>query len=118
MAKTYINAVKYEIVATFKIDGVVDKHDIIGAIFGQSEGLLGEELDLRELQKNGKIGRITITHTTHAGQTTGKVVVPSSMDMVETSILAAAIETVDKVGPCKASLMIREIQDTRAKKRE
>ncbi len=118
MGKTYINAVKYEITATFKIDGIVDKHDIIGAIFGQSEGLLGEELDLRELQKNGKIGRITITLTTHGGTTTGRVVIPSSMDMVETSILAAAIETVDKVGPCKASLIIREIQDTRAKKRE
>ncbi len=118
MGKTYINAVKYEIAATFKIDGIVDKHDIIGAIFGQSEGLLGEELDLRELQKNGKIGRITITLATHGGNTTGRVIVPSSMDMVETSILAAAIETVDKVGPCRASFFIREIQDTRAKKRE
>jgi len=118
MGKTYINAVKYEITATFKIDGVVDKHDIIGAIFGQSEGLLGEELDLRELQKNGKIGRITISHTAHGGNTTGKVVLPSSMDMVETSILAAAVETVDKVGPCKASFIVREIQDTRSKKRE
>ncbi len=117
MGKTYINAVKYEITATFKIDGIVDKHDIIGAIFGQSEGLLGEELDLRELQKNGKIGRITISHSMHGGNTTGKVVVPSSMDMVETSILAAAIETVDKVGPCRASFIVREIQDTRAKKR-
>ncbi|MCX6802435.1 MAG: DNA primase DnaG [Candidatus Diapherotrites archaeon] len=118
MAKTYINAVKYEITATFKIDGIVDKHDIIGAIFGQSEGLLGEELDLRELQKNGKIGRILISHTAINGTTTGKIVVPSSMDMVETSILAAAIETVDKVGPCKASLVIKEITDTRTQKRE
>ncbi len=118
MAKTYINAVKYEISATFKVDGIVDKHDIIGAIFGQSEGLLGEELDLRELQKNGKIGRILITPTAHGGTTTGKVILPSSMDMVETSILAAAVETVDKVGPCKAFFQIREILDTRAKKRD
>jgi len=118
LAKTYVNAVKYEISATFKVDGIVDKHDIIGAIFGQSEGLLGEELDLRELQKNGKIGRILITPTTHGGSTTGKVILPSSMDMVETSILAAAVETVDKVGPCKAFFQIREIQDTRAKKRD
>lgn len=118
MAKTYVSAVKYEITATFKIDGVVDKHDIIGAIFGQSEGLLGEELDLRELQKNGKIGRILISHTVMGGTTTGKIVIPSSMDMVETSILAAAIETVDKVGPCKATLTVKEIIDTRTKKRE
>jgi len=91
--------------ATFKVDGIVDKHDIIGAIFGQSEGLLGEELDLRELQKNGKIGRILITPAAHSGATTGKVIVPSSMDMVETSIL-------------KAFFQIRGIQDTRAKKRD
>lgn len=118
MGKTYVNAVKYEITATFKINGIVDKHDIIGAIFGQSEGLLGEELDLRELQKNGKIGRIQISHRSHGGNTTGKVVIPSSMDMIETSILAAAIETVDKVGPCKASFIVREIEDTRTKKRK
>ncbi len=118
MAKTYIDTVKYEVSATFKISGIVDKHDIVGAIFGQCEGLLGEELDLRELQKNGKIGRIKILPTTHAGVTTGKVIIPSSMDMAETSILAAALETVDKVGPCSANFRVSLIQDTRSLKRE
>ncbi len=118
MAKTYIDTVKYEVTATFKISGIVDKHDIVGAIFGQFEGLLGEELDLRELQKNGKIGRIRILPTTHAGTTTGKVIIPSSMDMAETSILAAALESVDKVGPCSASFRVTQIQDTRSLKRE
>jgi DNA primase len=118
MAKTYINSAKYEIVVTFKIKGIVDKHDIVGAIFGQSEGLLGEDLDLRELQKNGKIGRIEVKPVTHGGVTTGTLIIPSSMDMVETCILAALIEEVDKVGPCEARFVTKTIQDTRSKKRE
>ncbi|RLG70156.1 MAG: DNA primase [Candidatus Iainarchaeum archaeon] len=118
MAKTYINATKYEISAVFRVEGVVDRHDVVGAIFGQSEGLLGEDLDLRELQKNGKIGRIEITTAVQNGVTTGRLIVPSSLDMVETCILGAAIETVDKVGPCRATFKVVSIKDTRAKKRE
>ncbi|HIH09053.1 MAG TPA: DNA primase [Candidatus Diapherotrites archaeon] len=118
MAKTYINTVKYQIRIKFEIEGIVDKPDIIGAIFGQSEGLLGDEMDLKELQKNGKIGRIEINHTTAMGRTKGEVIVPSSMDMAETSILAAGIESVDKVGPCEAKLEIVDIEDTRTDKRK
>src|SRR3989338_4625422 len=117
MAKTYINTVKYEIKLNFEIDGIVDKPDIIGAIFGQSEGLLGDEMDLKELQKNGKVGRIEIEHTTSMGRTKGTVVVPSSMDMAETSLLAAGIESVDKVGPCESKFEIVDITDTRTDKR-
>src|SRR3989344_1674919 len=118
MAKTYINTVKYEIKLNFEIDGIVDKPDIIGAIFGQSEGLLGDEMDLKELQKNGKVGRIEIDLSTSMGRTKGKVDVPSSMDMAETSILAAGIESVDKVGPCEAHFQITDISDMRSSKRE
>lgn len=118
MAKTYINTVKYEIKLEFEIDGIVDKPDIIGAIFGQSEGLLGDEMDLKELQKNGKLGRIEINHTTSMGRTKGTVLVPSSMDMAETSLLAAGIESVDKVGPCEADFKIVDIDDTRHGKRD
>ena len=89
MAKTYIDSVKYMIEIEFEIKGIVDKPDIIGAVFGQSEGLLGEQLDLRELQKNGRIGRIEITQNTNMGKTKGLLSIPSSLDMVETSILAA-----------------------------
>ncbi|MEM4663181.1 MAG: DNA primase DnaG [Candidatus Diapherotrites archaeon] len=118
MAKTYINSTKYEISAVFKIEGVVDKHDIVGAIFGQSEGLLGEDLDLRELQKNGKIGRIEIIANVQGGITTGNLVVPSSLDIVETCIIGATIETVDKVGPCNATFKVVNIKDKRTWKRE
>ncbi|MBI4210463.1 MAG: DNA primase [Candidatus Diapherotrites archaeon] len=118
MAKTYINAVKYMVKIKFEIDGIVDKPDIVGAIFGQSEGLLGDEMDLKELQKNGKLGRIEIILNTSMGRTKGEVLVPSSMDMAETSLLGASIESVDKVGPCEAKLEIVDIEDTRSDKRK
>ncbi|QQR92656.1 MAG: DNA primase [Candidatus Iainarchaeum archaeon] len=117
MAKAYIEAVKYQVKIKFQIKGVVDKPDIVGAIFGQSEGLLGEEMDLRELQKNGRIGRIEVISHQEGGNTFGELHVPSSMDMAETSVLAAAIETVDKVGPCEAQFNVEAIEDTRRDKR-
>ncbi|MBI4043914.1 MAG: DNA primase [Candidatus Diapherotrites archaeon] len=118
MAKTYIDTVKYVIHLDFEIKGVVEKPDIVGAIFGQSEGLLGEEMDLRELQKNGRIGRIEVNVQQSNGTTRGELLVPSSMDMVQTSILAAAIETVDKVGPCESVFKTIKIEDTRVEKRK
>ena len=117
MGKIYINTVKYQILIDFEVQGIVDKHDIIGAIFGQSEGLIGEELDLRELQKSGKIGRIEVDSKTHSGKTTGEIIVPSSMDTIKTSLLAASIESVDKVGPCDSSFKIRKIEDSRRERR-
>lgn len=117
MAKTYLNTTKYMIKMKFEIDGIVDKPDIIGAIFGQSEGLLGDEMDLKELQKNGKLGRIEINHTTSMGKTKGEVLIPSSLDMAETSLLAAGVETVDKVGPCEAKFELMDVEDTRTQKR-
>jgi DNA primase len=117
MAKTYLSTIKYEIKANFEITGIVEKPDIIGAIFGQSEGLLGEDMDLKELQQNGKLGRIDIIVKKGKGKTTGEIIIPSSLDKVKTSILAATIETVDKVGPCDAKVTILSISDTRQEKR-
>ena len=95
MAKTYLDIVKYMVEAKFVIDGSVDKPDIIGAVFGQTEGLLGDDLDLRELQKNGKIGRIEIELLPSGSKTSGKLFLPASLDRIETCILAAAVESVD-----------------------
>ncbi|MFA5125623.1 MAG: DNA primase DnaG [archaeon] len=118
MAKTYLSAVKYEILANYEVQGVVEKPDIVGAIFGQCEGLLGEDMDLKELQQSGKIGRIEITVKKGKGTTTGEVIIPSSLDQVKTSILAATVETVEKVGPFEAKVKVMKIQDTRKEKRE
>lgn len=118
MAKTYMSHTKYIIYQKFKVKGVVEKHDIIGAIFGQSEGLTGEDLSLKELQSSGKIGRIELVVESNNGVTTGTIEIPSSADMVETAILAATIEAVDKVGPCDAEFVTERIEDTRAMKRK
>ncbi len=118
MAKTYLSTVKYVIKTDFTIEGIVDKHDIIGAIFGQSEGLIGEEMDLKELQKNGKLGRIEVETQIKSGKTVGILTIPSSLDRVQTSILAAAIESVDKVGPCNSEFITTSIEDARKEKRK
>ncbi len=117
MGKTYIDTVKYLIYADVDVDGLVDKPDVVGAIFGQTEGLLGEDLDLRDLQKNGRIGRIEVDLKGRGGRTRGVIKVPSSLDMVETCIIGAAIETVERVGPCEANIKISQVEDTRNLKR-
>ncbi|MGC8671783.1 MAG: DNA primase DnaG, partial [Candidatus Micrarchaeia archaeon] len=117
MAKTYLDIVKYMVVVNFSIDGLVDKPDIIGAVFGQTEGLLGNELDLRELQKGGKIGRIEIDASQSGTKTYGKLYLPASLDRIDTCILGAAVESVDRVGPFDAQFQVERIEDTRAEKR-
>lgn len=118
MAKTYIETIKYMIVADFEVNGLVERPDVIGAIFGQSEGLLGANLDIKELQQNGKIGRIEIEYTQHQNKVRGILRLPCSVSMVETAIIAASIETIEKVGPCDAVFRIKQIEDTRGLKRQ
>lgn len=118
MGKTYIDTVKYVVRASVEIDGIVEKPDVVGAIFGQTEGLLGDELDLRELQKSGRIGRIEVNIKSKSGKSVGEIILPSSLDKVETSILAAALETVDRVGPCEAKIKVEKVEDTRSAKRD
>ncbi len=118
MGKTYIDTVKYLIKANLEVGGIIEKPDIVGAIFGQTEGLLGDELDLRELQKNGRIGRIEVETQVRGGKTIGTILVPSSLDMVETSILGASLEIVDRVGPCEAKIIVERIEDSRSIKRK
>ncbi len=108
---------KYVIYADIHTDGVVEKPDVVGAIFGQTEGLLGDDLDLRELQKTGRIGRIEVNISSKSGKSDGNVLISSSLDKIETSILAASLETIDRVGPCIASITVAKIEDVRASKR-
>ncbi len=111
---------KYLIHVKFTINGVVERSDVIGAIFGQTEGLLGEGLDLRELQKSSRIGRIVVNlkYSKSRRKTMGTIIVPSSLDRVETAVLAAALETVDRVGPCDAKVVLQKIEDIRETKRK
>ena len=118
MGKLAQTSVKYLITAEFDADGTVEKPDVIGALFGQSEGLLGNELDLRELQRTGRIGRIDVDVTTVKGKSRGKITIPSSLDSTETALIAATIETIERVGPCDAKLRCSSIEDIRAVKRK
>ena len=117
-AKDEFGTTKYVVYAEFEANGIVERPDVVGAIFGQTEGLLGDDLDLRELQKTGRIGRIRVEVHTKAGKTYGTITVPSSLDRVETAILAAALETIDRVGPAEAQIKVLRIEDVRATKRK
>lgn len=113
-----IPTAKYLIHAKFEVNGVVEKPDVIGAIFGQTEGLFGPELDLRELQKNNRIGRIEVELKTEHNRTIGSITLTSSLSMATTALLAAAIESVDRVGPKEAKVWIERIEDVREAKRK
>ncbi|UPV74872.1 DNA primase DnaG [Halorussus limi] len=108
---------KYVIHADITADGVVERSDVVGAVFGQTEGLLGDDLDLRDLQQSSKLGRIDVDVDSENGQSFGTITIASSLDKVETSILAAALETISRVGPCRATVAVAGIEDVRAAKR-
>jgi len=117
MGKISPVSIKYIIHADLQLTGVADKPDIIGAVFGQTEGLLGSDLELRELQKSGRIGRIDVKLETKSGKTFGEILLPSSMGKSETAIIAAALETIERVGPCDAKIKVNSIEDVRISKR-
>lgn len=94
----------------------MERADVVGAIFGQTEGLFGPEFDLNELQKTWKIGRIEINLESRNDRTFGEVLIPTSTDFETTSLIAATVESVDRVGPCNAKFRLISIEDVRAEK--
>ncbi|KYK24842.1 hypothetical protein AYK26_03095 [Euryarchaeota archaeon SM23-78] len=118
MAKIAQVSAKYIVHAEINIDGVVDRPDVIGAIFGQTEGLLGSDLELRELQRSGRIGRIEVSVETKGGKSNGTIIIPSSLDKAETSIVAASLEIIQRIGPCNAKIKVNNIEDVRVSKRQ
>ena len=111
-----VNA-KYIVHTNIQIEGIADRPDVIGAIFGQTEGLLGADLELRELQRSGRIGRIEVNSEVKAGKTSGSIIIPSSLDKAETAIVGAALETITRIGPCNAKVRVEKIEDVRVTKR-
>jgi DNA primase len=118
MAKISLVSAKYIIQVGIFVEGAIDKPDVIGAIFGQTEGLLGSDLELRELQRSGRIGRIEVNLDVKMGKTKGSIIVPSSLDKVETAIIAAALETIQRIGPCNSNVKVEKIEDVRISKRD
>jgi len=117
MGSSQTVTVKYVIRAKFEVEGVVEKPDVIGAVFGQTEGLFGSELDLRELQKSGRIGRIEIELESKQDKTTGTITIPTSLDRVSTAIIAASLESINRVGPCEAKVLLEKLEDIRDARR-
>ena len=118
MGKLAQSTIKYLIEASFTANGVVEKPDVIGAIFGQTEGLLGQDMDLRELQRTGRIGRIEVDIKSEKGTTNGTISIPSSLDGSETALIAAAIETIERIGPCESQIKVKVVKDIRMVKRD
>lgn len=118
MAKISPVSIKYMIHANFTVEGALEKPDVIGAIFGQTEGLLGADLEMRELQKEGKIGRIEVELERKDKRTSGVIKIPTALDQSETTLIAAAIETIEKIGPCDSQIDVERIEDVRGGKRD
>ena len=112
------NEGKYVIHATIRVDGTVARKDVVGAIFGQTEGLLGEGLQLRQLQKTGRIGHVDVNLNNNKGRVQGQIDLSSSIDQVSTAVIGAALETIDRIGPCKAVIKVKEIENIRSAKRD
>lgn len=110
--------VKYNVRLSFKVDGLVERADIIGAIFGQTEGLLGPEMNLNELQRVSKVGRIEVNVRVSGNSTAGDVIIPMSTDIDTCALIAAAIESIDKVGPFDCGYKLEAIDDVRAAKKD
>ena len=114
----YTGIVKYHVKLSFEVDGLVERADIIGAVFGQTEGLLGPEMNLNELQRVSKIGRIEVDIRSTENTTNGNVLLPMSTDIDTCALIAAAIESIDKVGPFDCKFKLNSIDDVRASKKE
>jgi len=110
--------VKYHVKLSYNVDGLVERADIIGAIFGQTEGLLGPEMNLNELQRLSKIGRIEVNSRSTANTTAGEALIPMSTDIDTCALIAAAIESIDKVGPFDCTFKLDAIDDVRAAKKD
>jgi len=110
--------VKYHVKLSYQVDGLVERADIIGAIFGQTEGLLGPEMNLNELQRVSKIGRIEVNSRSTANTTSGEALLPMSTDIDTCALIAAAVESIDKVGPFDCKFKLDAIDDVRAAKKD
>jgi len=118
MGKLAQDSIKYIIKGKMDSKGVVEKSDVVGAIFGQTEGILGPDLDLRELQRTGRVGRINVEVESRNGSSQATIEIPSSLDVASTSLIAASLETISRVGPCQSEIEVEKVEDVRERKRE
>jgi DNA primase len=76
-----------------------------------------EALDLRKLQRSGRIGHIDVDLESIKGKVSGIIQIPSSLENVESAIIGAALETIERIGPAASQLKVLEISNIRSSKR-
>jgi DNA primase len=75
-------------------------------------------MNLNELQKVSKVGRIEVNVDTKGSMAKGDALIPMSTDISTAALIAAAIESIDKVGPFQAKFNLMGIDDIRAIKKK
>ena len=75
-------------------------------------------MNLNELQKVSKVGRIEVNVDTKGNMAKGDALIPMSTDISTAALIAAAIESIDKVGPFQAKFNLMGIDDIRAIKKK
>ena len=71
---------------------------------------MGSDLELRELQRSGRIGRIEVNTEIKMGKTEGEIILPSSLDKEETVLVAAAMETIQRIGSATQKSMLKKLK--------
>ncbi|MBU4502580.1 MAG: DNA primase, partial [Nanoarchaeota archaeon] len=62
----------------------------------------------------GRVAKVGFAGVTPAN---GEIIIPSSLDKAETAIIAAALETIQRIGPCTSTVKVQRIEDVRISKR-
>jgi DNA primase len=75
-------------------------------------------MNLNELQKVSKVGRIEVNVDSKSNSAKGDALIPMSTDISTAALIAAAIESIDKVGPFQAKFSLIGIDDIRAIKKK
>lgn len=109
---------KYELIFSFESMLLIEKHDIVGAIYGELDGLLSDDLDLKKLAKFKKIGHVSLEIGFKEKAYVGTFIIPSNLTLTETATIGAAIETIKSVGASLVKFNIKEIKDLRLEKKE
>lgn len=108
----------YEIWWTLRIEGVVEKQDVVGVLYHETDSL-GSDFSLEELKNREKVnGPIIRGLEFKEGMTKGRVGARCDLDLKRAAELAAALETINKIGPCEADVSVSKIALTSYGKRK
>lgn len=73
---------------------------------------------MKKLQKSGKLGRIDVDLRKEDKKTLGNVTIPNNLDQPTAALLAATLESIERVGPYDARFKLVGVEDIREEKRK